>query len=179
MRDFIFLGSKITVDRDCSHKTERHTLEKKSYYKSRQCIKKQRYHFADKGPYSQSYCFSNSHVEMWELDHKEGWAPKNWCFQIIRLEKTLESLLDSKEIKPDNPIGNQPWIFIGRTHAESFNTLATWCEELTHQKRPWCWERLRAGGEGDNREWDGWMASMDMSLRKLQETEKGREAWKP
>ena len=100
MRDFIFLGSKITVDRDCSHKTERHTLEKKSYYKSRQCIKKQRYHFADKGPYSQSYCFSNSHVEMWELDHKEGWAPKNWCFQIIRLEKTLESPLDRKEIKP-------------------------------------------------------------------------------
>ena len=100
MRDFIFLGSKITVDRDCSHKTDRHTLEKKSYYKSRQCIKKQRYHFADKGPYSQSYCFSNSHVEMWELDHKEGWAPKNWCFQIIRLEKTLESPLDRKEIKP-------------------------------------------------------------------------------
>ena len=100
MRDFIFLGSKITVDRDCSHKTERHTLEKKSYYKSRQCIKKQRYHFADKGPYSQSYCFSNSHVEMWELDHKEGWAPKNWCFQIIRLEKTLESPLDRNEIKP-------------------------------------------------------------------------------
>ena len=100
MRDFIFLGSKITVDRDWSHKTKRHTLGKKSYYKPRQCIKKQRYHFADKGPYSQSYCFSSSHVEMWELDHKEDWAPKNWCFRIIRLEKTLDSPLDRKEIKP-------------------------------------------------------------------------------
>ena len=119
MRDFIFLGSKITVDRDCSHKTERHTLEKKSYYKSRQCIKKQRYHFADKGPYSQSYCFSNSHVEMWELDHKEGWAPKNWCFLTVVLEKTLERPLDCKEIKSINPNGNQPRIFIGRTDAEA------------------------------------------------------------
>ena len=79
---------------------------KESYDKPRQCIKKQRYHFADKHPYSQSYGFSSSHVQMWELDHKEGWEPKNWCFLIVVLEKTLESPLDSKEIKPVNPKGN-------------------------------------------------------------------------
>ena len=84
---------------------------KKSYDKPRQCIKKQRHHFADKGPYSHSYGFSSSCVQIWELDHKEGWAPKNWCFQI-------ENPLDCKEIKPVNPKGNQPWMFTGRTHAE-------------------------------------------------------------
>ena len=73
---------------------------------------------ADKGPYSQSYGFSSSHVWMWELDHKEGWVLKNWCFQTVVLEKTLESPVDSKELKPVNPIGNQSWIFIGRTEAE-------------------------------------------------------------
>ena len=81
-------------------------------------MKKQRQHFADKGPYNQSYGFSNSHVQMWELDHKEDWVPKNWCFQTVVLEKALESPLDYKEIKPVNPEGNQPWIFIGRTEAE-------------------------------------------------------------
>ena len=98
---------------------------------------------------------------MWELDYKESWALKNWCFWTMVLEKTLESPLDSKEIQPVHPQGNQSWIFIGRTHAEaeSPNTLAIWCEELTHWKRPWCWERLRAGGEGDDRGWDGWMVS--------------------
>ena len=86
--------------------------------KPRQCIEKQRHHFADKGPSSQSYGFSSSHVQMWKLDHKEGWAPKNWCFQFV-MRKTLESSLDSKEIKPVNPKGNQPWKFIGRTAAEA------------------------------------------------------------
>ena len=92
---------------------------KKSYDKSEQLIKKQRCYFADKVPYSQSYGFSSSHVQLWELDHKEGWVPKNWCFQTVVLEKTLESPLDRKEIKPDNPQGNQLWIFIGRTAAEA------------------------------------------------------------
>ena len=91
---------------------------KKSYDKPRQHIKKQRHYFANKGLYSQSYSFPTSHIWMWELDHKESWAPKNWCFWIV-LEKTLESFLDSKEIKPVNPKGNQPWIFIGRTDAEA------------------------------------------------------------
>ena len=123
-----------------------------------------RHHFAGKGPYSQSYGFSSSHVQMWELDHKEGWVLKNWCFQIVVLQKTLESLLDCKEITPVNPKGNQPWIFIGRTDAEAEAPIAptaldTCCKELTHWKRPWCWERLKVGGEGDNRGWDGGMAS--------------------
>ena len=94
---------------------------------------------------------------MWDSDHKEGWGPKNWCFQTVVLEKTLESSLDCKEIKLVNLKGNQPWIFIGRTDAkaEAQNTLATWYEELIHSKRPWCWERLEAKGEGDDRGWDG------------------------
>ena len=92
---------------------------KKSNDKLRQSIKKQRYHFAYKGPCSQSYDFSSSHVQVWELDHKKGWAPKNWCFQIVMPEKTLQSPLDCKEIKPVNPKVNQPLIFIGRTDAEA------------------------------------------------------------
>ena len=95
---------------------------------------------------------------MWELDHEEGWALKNWCFQTVVLEKTLESHLDSKEINPVNPKGNQPWIFIGRTDPEA--PISTWCKELTHWERPWCWKRLRAGGEGGTEdqmvEWHHW-----------------------
>ena len=92
---------------------------KKSYYKPRQCIKNKRYYFADKGPPSQSYGFSSSHVWMWEVDHKAGWAPKNGCFWTVVLEKTLESPLDCKEIQLVHPKGNQSWIFIGRTDAEA------------------------------------------------------------
>ena len=96
---------------------------------------------------------------MWELNCEESWVPKNWCFWTVVLEKTLESPLDCKEIKPVNLKGNKSWIFIGRTDAEAeIHTLVTWCEELTSWKRPWCWERLNAG-EGDDRRWDHWMAS--------------------
>ena len=102
--------------------------------------------------------FSSSHVWMWEMDYNKGWVPKNWCFWTVVLKKTLVSSLDCKEIKPVNPKGNQPCIFIGQTDAEA-EALATWCKELTHWKRLWCWERLKAGGEGDNRGWDGSMAS--------------------
>ena len=84
-----------------------------------QKIKKQRQHFAEKGPPSQIYGFSSSHVWMWELDHKEGWMPKNWCFRIVVVERTLESPLDSKEIKSVSPKRDQPWMFIGRTNAEA------------------------------------------------------------
>ena len=90
------------------------SLEEK-LWQPRLCFKKQRYHFANKGLYNQSYGFSSSHVWMWKLDYKESWALKNWCFWTVVLEKTLESPLDCKEIKPVNPKGNQPWIFIGRT----------------------------------------------------------------
>ena len=113
-------------------------------------------------PSSQSYGFSSSHVWMWELDYKESWVPKNWCFWTVVLEKTLEGSLDGKEIQPVHPKGDQSWIFTGRTDAEA-ETPILWPpdgEELTHWKRPWCWERLKAGGEGDDRGWDGWMVSL-------------------
>ena len=92
---------------------------KKSNDKPRQSINKQKHYFGDKDPRSQSYGFAKSHVEMWELNHKEGWAPENWCFRTVMLEKALENSLDCKEIKPINPKGNQLWIFIGRTDAEA------------------------------------------------------------
>ena len=115
---FIFLGSKITADSDCSHENKRHLLLRRKVMTPRQCIKKQRHYFVNKGLYSQSYGFSNSQVWMWELDYKESWALKNWCFWTVVLVKTLESPLDSKEIKPVNPKGNQHWIFIGRSDVE-------------------------------------------------------------
>ena len=118
--DFIFWGSKMTVDGDCSHKIKRHLLlGRKTMTNLRQHIKKQRHYFAKKGPSSQSSGFSSSHVWMWELDHKESWALKNWCFWTVALEKTLESPLDCKEIQPVHPKGNQSWIFIGRTDTEA------------------------------------------------------------
>ena len=92
---------------------------KKSYHQPRQHMKKQKHYFANKGPSSQSDGFSSSHVWMWELDYEESWAPKNWCFWTVVLQKTLESSLDFKEIQPVNPKGNQSWIFIGRTDAEA------------------------------------------------------------
>ena len=115
-----------------------------------------------KSPSSQSYVFSRRHIWMLELAHKESWAQKNWCFWTVVLEKTLESSVDYKEIKLVNPKGNQSWIFIGILQwcwGWNSNILATWCEELTCLKRLWCWERLKVGGEGDNRGRDGWMAS--------------------
>ena len=104
--------------------------------------------------------FTNSHVWMWELEYKESWAPKNWCFWTVVLEKTLESPLDCKEIQPVHPKGNQSWVFIERTDVEA-ETPILWPPNAKtwHLKRPWCWERLRAGGERDGRGWDGWMAS--------------------
>ena len=96
---------------------------------------------------------------MWELDCEESWAPKNRCFWTVLLEKTLESPSDCKEIQPILPKGDQSWVFIGRTDAEAPILWPPDAKTLTHWKRPWCWARLKAEGEGDNREWDGWMAS--------------------
>ena len=134
----------------------------KSYDQSRQHIKKQRHYFANKGPCSQSYCFSSRHIGMWELEYKESWAPKNLCFWTVVLEKTLESFLDCKEIQPVHPKGNQSWIFIGKTYVEAETSILWSPEELTPLKRPWFWERLKARGEGDDRGWDGWMASLTL-----------------
>ena len=134
---------------------------KKSYDKPRQHIKKQRQYLADKGPSSQSYGFSSGHVWMWELDHKESWAPKNWCFWTLVLEKTLESPLDFKEIQPVHPKGSQSWIFIGRTDADTEAPII-WPPDgkscLTG-KDPDAGKKLKTG-EGNDRGWDGWMASL-------------------
>ena len=118
MTDFIFLGSKITADMTATTKLKTLPPWNENYDKHRQHFKNQRHHFAEKGPSSQSYSFSNNHVQMWELDAREGWTLKNWCFWTVVLEKALESPLDSREIKPVNPKGNQLWIFIGRTDAK-------------------------------------------------------------
>ena len=134
---------------------------KETYDQSRLHIKKQRHYFVNKGPSSQGYGFSSSHVWMWELDYKESWAQKSWCFWAVVLEKTLESPLDCKEIQPVHPKGDQSWVFIGMTDVEA-ETPILWspdAKRLIRLKRPWCWERLRAGGEGDYRGWNGSMAS--------------------
>ena len=116
MTDFIFLGSKITANGDCSHEIKKTlTPWKKSYDQPRQHIKKQRCYFANNSPFSQTHSFSSSHVWMWELDYKESWVLKNWCFWTV----VLESPLDCNETKPVNPKGSQSWIFIGRTDAEA------------------------------------------------------------
>ena len=137
---------------------------KESYDKPIQHIKKQRCYFVDKGLSSQIYGFSSSHVWMWELEYKESWAEKNWCYWTVVLEKTLESPLEYKEIQPVHPKRNQSWIFIGRIDAEA-ETPILWPPDVKswligkdpdagrHQ------EEEKAGGEGDNRGWDGWMAS--------------------
>ena len=94
-------------------------LYTRSRDKSRHCIKKQRHHFANKGPYSQSYSFSSRCIRLWALDHKEGWVPKNWLFWLWCWTRLFGSPFESKEIKPVNPKWNQPWIIIGRTDAKA------------------------------------------------------------
>ena len=118
-RFYSFFGSKITANGDCSHEIKRCLLLGRKAMTDLDSILKSRDYFADKGPSSQNYAFSSSHVRMWELDHKEGWVPKNWCFWTVMLEKTLKSPLDWKDIKSVSPKGNQLWIFIRRTDAEA------------------------------------------------------------
>ena len=127
--DFIFLGSKITADDECSHEIKRLTPWKESYDQPRQHIQKQRHYFVNKGPSSQAYGFSSGHVWMWDLDYKESWALKNWCFWTVVLEKTLESPLDCKEIQPAHPKEDQSWVFIGRIDVEA-ETPKLWPPDL-------------------------------------------------
>ena len=145
----IFWGSKITADGDCSHEIKRHFAPwKKSYDQLRQLIKKQKHYFANKAPSSQSYGFSSSHIWMWELDYKESWEPKNWCFWTVVLEKTLESPLDCKEIQLVNDKGNQSLIFIGRTDAEA-ETPILWPPDV---KNWLIWKDPDAGKDGKQEE---------------------------
>ena len=132
---------------------------KKSCDQPRQHMKKQRHYFANKGPSSQGYGFSSSHVWMQELDYKKSCVPKNWCFWTVVLEKTLESPLDCKEIQPVHPKGDQSWVFIGRADAEA-ETPIFWPPDAKNWLigKNLILGKIEAEGEGDNRGWDGWMA---------------------
>ena len=170
MIDFIFLDSKITADGDCSHEIKRCLLlERKAMTNLDSILKSREHHFDSKGPSSENYGFSNSHVRMWELDHKEGWTQKNWCFGIVVLEKTPESPLDSKEITPVNPEGNPSWIFIERTVAKA---PILWSRDVRSQligkdlDAGWDW-RQKIRGWQRTRRLDSINNSMDMSLSKL------------
>ena len=183
VKDFILGGSKITADGDCSHEIKRCLLLGRkamtnldNVLKSRDIILLTKVHIV------KAMVFPSSHRWMWELDYKEGWAPKNWCFQSMVLEKTLESALDSKEIKPVNPKGNQPWIFIGRNEAEAEapilqppNVKSLFTGKDPDAGKDWGQEKK----EMTENEMVGWSTdSMDMSRSKLQEMVEDREAWR-
>ena len=170
---FIFLGSRITVDVDCSHKIKRHLfLERKTMTDLNSILKSRDITLPTKVCTVKAMVFPVVMLRVWELDHKEGWVRKNWYFQTVVLDKTPESPLDWKDIKPVNPKGNQPWIIIGRTDAEAEapvlwppdaratsldNTLMLGNIECRRRRG---WQRMRC--------LDGITDSMDMSFSKLQ-----------
>ena len=133
--------------------------------------------------HSQSYGFSSSHVQMWELDHKEGWVLKNWCFQIVVLKKTLEGPLDSKETKPVNPKGNQPWIFTEglmlKLKLQYYGHLMRRADSLEKTETPEKTEGKRRRGRQRIRRLDSITDSKDMNQSKLREMVRDREAWLP
>ena len=160
--DFIVWSSRITADGDCSHEIKRCLLLARKIMTNLYSILKSRdITLSTKVPLVKAMVFSSSDVWMWDLDYKENWVPTKWCFWTVVLEKILrvpwiarrskQCIL--KEISP----GYSLEVLLLKWNS---NTVATWCEELTHWKRPRCWERLRAGREGANRGWDSWMASL-------------------
>ena len=157
--DFIFLDSKITAAGDCSHEIKRRLLLRRkamtnldSRLQSRDIILPTKIRLVKDMVFPVvMYGCESWTIRKAECQRIDGF--ELWCW------RRLESPLDCKEIKPVHPKGDQSWLFIGRTDAESSNTLATWCKKLIHLKRLWCWERLKAGGGGDDRGWDGWIVS--------------------
>ena len=158
LRDFIFLGSKITADGDYSHEIKRRLFLGRKAMTNIDSILKSWEILCRQRSICQSYDFSSSHVWMWELDHKENWAPKNWYFWTVVLEKTLEIPLDCKEIQPVHPKRNQSWILIGRTHAKAEASIL-WLPDVKYwliRKDPGTgkdWRQQKGMAEGEMVGW--------------------------
>ena len=161
VRDFYFLWLQNHNHCRCSHEIKRHLLLGRKAMTNLGSILKRRHYFADIGPSSQSYAFSSSHVWMWVVDYKESWAPKNWCFELWCWSRLLRVPWTAKRSN-QSILKRSVLIVHWKDWCWSWNSnmLATWCEEMTHLKRPWCWKRLKVGGKGDDRGWDAWMASL-------------------
>ena len=178
----IFLCTKITADADCSHEIKRCLLlGRKAMTNVDRVLKSRDVTLPTKVHIVKATVFSSSHVWMWELNHKEAWVLKNWCFWTVELEKTFESPLDCKEIKPVSPKGNQPWIFIGLTDAEVEAPIlvhvirrANSLEKILVLRKT---EGRRRRGQQRMRWWDSITNSMNMNLSKFWEIVKERETW--
>ena len=178
MTGFLILGSKITADGDCSHEIRRHLLLGRKAMTNLGSVLKNRHYPASRGMYCQGCGLPSVHIQLWELDHKEGRALKNWCLRTMVLEKTPESPLNSNEIKPVNLMGNQPWILIGRTDAK-VETSVFWSSDANSWLIGKVPDAEKDWGQKEQRVSEGEMAGWhhQCSLGKLWEMEKNGEAW--